>query len=149
MENKALRDSNSKLSVSLSQYKFAYRNLRERLQATNDTVRNLQNVAPNINKEIQTLLDRFKMMGAALASVNVEDIENQALFNNLNVNDNSQKLKPRKRRGKLPTMKFNVIITCNILRSHKQSSSHEVWSGARQSCRVSSSSAPTEYSGRN
>jgi hypothetical protein len=102
MENKALRDSNSKLSVSLSQYKHAYRMLRNRLEETNTTVRNLQNAAPTITRDILSLFDRFEKMGKVLTSVNIDEIENQSFLSNLNLADNSQKPKPlRKRRGKL------------------------------------------------
>jgi molecular chaperone GrpE (heat shock protein) len=103
MEIRALRDSNSKLSVSLSQYKHAYRNLRNRLEATNTTVRNLQNAAPIITRDILSLFDRFEKMGKVLTSVNIDEIENQSFLSNISLADNSQKPKPlRKRRGKLP-----------------------------------------------
>jgi hypothetical protein len=102
MENRALRDSNSKLSVSLSQYKNAYRILQNRLEATNTTVRNLQNAAPTITRDILSLFDRFEKMGKVLTSVNIDEIENQSFLSNISLADNSQKPKPlRKRRGTL------------------------------------------------
>jgi chromosome segregation ATPase len=110
MEIKGLREANRLLNLTLGQYKMACRSLQQKLNTTNTTLRNLQNLSPAIFRDISNLLNRFENMRNVIAAMDVENIENQSLLNNISLAEqNSSKGKStcRKRRG---TLIFNQLI---------------------------------------
>jgi len=128
LEVRYLREKNRQQGICIGRYKIAHRVLLQKLHTTNSTIRNLQNAAPIIQRDISSLLNRFDKMSSVLSSVDTDDIENQSLLTNLDMTEQnlSNKLKTARKRNR-GNLIYAFCVHLNDFRNYKQISRYNLF----------------------